>query len=75
VAEKAGEATPLPRQLDATALVKDKFIVNVCAGLVAVEPMSKRVRLVHATAMEYLDQLGDRHFALAEERITQACLA
>ncbi|KAK4109710.1 hypothetical protein N656DRAFT_800623 [Canariomyces notabilis] len=75
VAEEAGEATPLPRQLDATALVKDKFIVNVCAGLVAVEPMSKRVRLVHATAMEYLDQLGDRHFALAEERITRACLA
>jgi ankyrin repeat domain-containing protein 50 len=57
LAEEAYEAAPAPRQLDRSSLAQPKVIVDVCAGLVAVEPNSRRVRLVHSTAREYLDQL------------------
>ncbi|KEF55675.1 uncharacterized protein A1O9_08425 [Exophiala aquamarina CBS 119918] len=50
------------RQVDMDNLVRPQLLVDLCAGLITIEPESQVVRLVHFTTQEYFNKNSDLHF-------------
>ena len=63
-----------PRQLDRSALVQPKVLLDVCAGLVTIERSSKTVRFIHATAYEFISVLENEYMTSADRNILKACI-
>ena len=63
-----------PRQLDRSALVQPKVLLDVCAGLVTIERSSKTVRFIHATAHEFISALEHEYMTSADRNIFKACI-
>ncbi|CAG7561908.1 unnamed protein product [Fusarium equiseti] len=49
-------------------------MVEVCAGLVRVDPESREIRLVHFTTKEYFQRTQERWFPEAQSIITMTCI-
>ena len=71
VAEECDEP---PRQLDRSAFVQPKVLLDVCAGLVTIESSSKTVRFIHATAHEFISSLENEYMTSADRNILSACI-
>ena len=71
VAEECDEP---PRQLDRSAFVQQKILLDVCAGLVTIESSSKTVRFIHATAHEFISSLENEYMTSADRNILSACI-
>ena len=61
-------------ELDTDNLLSSRSLVDVCAGLVVIDPRSQIIRLVHYTAQEYFDTERLQLFENAEVDISNACL-
>ena len=60
--------------LDTDNLLSSRSLVDVCAGLVVIDPRSQIIRLVHYTAQEYFDKERLKLFNNAEVDISTASL-
>ncbi|KAF8461238.1 hypothetical protein BDZ91DRAFT_684166, partial [Kalaharituber pfeilii] len=60
--------------LDREGIFEAESLVNVCAGLVAVDGESNQIRLVHYTAQEYFNRNVNRFFPDANIRIANTCI-
>ena len=56
-------------EFDADNLLAIDLVVSVCAGLVIVEGESEIVRLVHYTAQEYFDSVGQDQRAKDQQKL------
>jgi ankyrin repeat protein len=65
---------PEDTEFDEDNLLDTELIVSVCAGLVIVEGESGIVRLVHYTAQEYFDSVGQDRRAKEQEELAKTCL-
>ncbi|KAL7939602.1 hypothetical protein V8C35DRAFT_287117 [Trichoderma chlorosporum] len=63
----------IPRDLDEESIPEIDLIVLTCCGFVTVDEEGKYIRLVHGTAQRYLNQMREKWFSEAEERISEAC--
>ena len=61
-------------KLDTDNLLSSGSLVDVCAGLVVIDPGSQIIRLVHYTTQEYFDKNRRQLFEGAEVDISRACL-
>lgn len=61
-------------ELDTENILSSRSLVDVCAGLVVIDPRSQIIRLVHYTTQEYFDKERLRLFENAETDISMACL-
>ena len=61
-------------EFDQENLLSARSLVDVCAGLVTIDPQSQIIRLVHYTTQEYLDKERARLFSDADLDISKACL-
>ena len=61
-------------ELDTDNLLSSRSLVDVCAGLVVIDPRSQIIRLVHYTTQEYFDKERLQLFEDAEEDISLASL-
>lgn len=68
------ECDKSPRQLDRSALVQPKVLLDVCAGLVTIERSSQTVRFIHATAHEFISALENEYTTSADRNILKACI-
>ncbi|KAL1797076.1 hypothetical protein ACET3X_005616 [Alternaria dauci] len=60
--------------LDDENLADQDIVLSVCCGLIAVDPSTTDVRLVHYTLHTYLETVRDTRFPYAEVNITKTCL-
>ncbi|KAJ5805618.1 ankyrin [Penicillium pulvis] len=60
--------------LDQENITSYRFIVSVCAGLVAVDEENQVIRLVHYTTQEYLERKQFAWFPDADLRLTTVCV-
>ena len=60
--------------LDLDNVLPSSSLVDVCAGLVVIDPESQVVRLIHYTAQEFFNKERSRLFVGAGEDIGQVCL-
>lgn len=60
--------------LDDENLADQDIVLSVCCGLIAVDPSTTDVRLVHYTLHTYLETVRDTRFPNAEANITKTCL-
>lgn len=60
--------------LDADNLVRPQLLVDVCAGLITIEPETKVVQLVHFTTQEFFNKNGGLHFPDVPAKIAGTCL-
>ena len=65
---------PEAKKLDPDSLPEKGVIVDVCSGLVAIDPKSEIIRLVHYTTQDYLVRVRAKLFATAEIDMTVCCL-
>ena len=65
---------PEAKELDPDSLPEKDVIVEVCSGLVAIDPKSEIIRLVHYTTQDYLVRVRAELFATAEIDMTFCCL-
>lgn len=63
-----------PKTFDEENLLSPKSLIDVCAGLVVIDPASQIVRLVHYTTQEFFDKERLHRFKDADEDISRACL-
>ena len=63
-----------PDEFDPDNLLSSRSLVDVCAGLVVIDPRSQIIRLVHYTTQEYFDKERQHIFQDAESDISKACL-
>lgn len=63
-----------PGDLDEDNLLSPRSLLDVCAGLVIIDPRSQIIRLVHYTTQEYFDKERQHLFREAEVDISRACL-
>ena len=63
-----------PRQLDRSALVQPKVLLDECAGLVTIERSSQTVRFMHATTHEFISALENEFMTSADRNILKACI-
>ena len=63
-----------PDEFDPDNLLSSRSLVDVCAGLIVIDPRSQIIRLVHYTAQEYFDKEREHLFEDAESDISKACL-
>ena len=61
-------------EFDPENLLSPRSQIDVCAGLVVIDPRSQIIRLVHYTTQEYFDKKRSRLFEDAEIDISTACL-
>lgn len=61
-------------QVDVENLVRPQLLIDVCAGLITIEPESKVVQLVHFTTQEYFNKNGEIHFPTIPAKIAGTCL-
>lgn len=61
-------------ELDTDNLLPSRSLVDVCAGLVVIDPRSQIIRLVHYTTQEYFDKERLQLFGNAEIEISRASL-
>ena len=61
-------------ELDTDNLLQPESLVDVCAGLVIIDPMSQIIRLVHYTTQEYFSNKRLDLFTGTEADISRACL-
>ena len=61
-------------ELDTDNLLSSRSLVDVCAGLVVIDPRSQIIRLVHYTTQEYFDKERLQLFEHAEMDISVASL-
>ncbi|KAK0507966.1 hypothetical protein JMJ35_009855 [Cladonia borealis] len=66
--------TPNRSTFDKNAVTLEGTLVSICAGLVAVDPQSRIIRLVHYTTQEFLKKIRDDKFPRAPADITRTCL-
>ena len=66
--------TPGSSTFDEDAMTPESKLVSVCAGLVAVDPQSRIIRLVHYTTQEFFEKNHDSKFPTAQTDITLICL-
>ena len=66
--------TPGRSAFDEDAMTPESTLVSVCAGLVAVDPQSRIIRLVHYTTQEFFEKIRDNMFPTAQADITLICL-
>ena len=62
--------TPGDSTFDEDAMTPESTLVSVCAGLVAVDPQSRIIRLVHYTTQEFFERIRDSRFPTAQADIT-----
>lgn len=55
-------------------MTPESTLVSVCAGLVAVDPQSRIIRLVHYTTQEFFEKIRNSRFPTAQANITLICL-
>ncbi|KAJ7118114.1 hypothetical protein C8R44DRAFT_189953, partial [Mycena epipterygia] len=60
--------------LDTEDFLDTETILSVCAGLVIIHTEDNRIRLIHYTIQDYLEQIQHREFPHAHSRITTACI-
>lgn len=65
---------PGSKKLDEDILPDKDLLVSVCAGLVAIDPKSNIIRLVHYTAQEYLASFRTVLLPVTEVDIAISCL-
>ena len=63
-----------PGEFDPENLLSPRSLLDVCAGLVVIDPRSQIIRLVHYTTQEFFDRERLRLFKGAEMDISTACL-
>lgn len=61
-------------ELDKDNLVSSRNLVDVCAGLVIIDPQSQIIRLVHYTTQQYFDKKRLHLFEDAEVDMSRVCL-
>ena len=66
--------SPHHSAFDKEAVTPEGTLVSICAGLVAVDPQGRIIRLVHYTTQEFLKKIRDSKFPRAPADITRACL-
>ncbi|KAJ7088304.1 hypothetical protein C8R44DRAFT_649574, partial [Mycena epipterygia] len=57
-------------ELDAENLLDTETILSVCAGLVTINEEDNKVRLIHYTIQDYLEQVQDQEFRHAHSNIS-----
>ena len=72
--EYEGDVEGTPAEFDKDNLDYPKTLVDVCAGLLTIEPSSQIIRLVHFTTQEYFDKERLHLFEGADLDISRACL-
>lgn len=75
LAVECEEGSNPPHELDSANILNANDLIEVCAGLVIVEEQSSVIRLVHATAQEFLNEHSETLFPSAEIEISHICLA
>ena len=66
--------TPGLPTFDEDAMTPESKLVSVCAGLVAIDPQSSIIRLVHYTTQEFFEKIRDSEFPNARAEIAVTCL-
>ena len=66
---------PEESEFDEENLVDEGDLIAVCAGLVAIEPESRMVRMVHYTTQDYFEKIRDSRWPEARRTIAATCLA
>ncbi|KAJ7080065.1 hypothetical protein C8R44DRAFT_722830, partial [Mycena epipterygia] len=61
-------------KLNAENLLDTETILSVCAGLVIINEEDNKVRLIHYTIQDYLEQIQDQEFPRAHSEITATCI-
>ncbi|KAJ7674252.1 ankyrin repeat-containing domain protein [Mycena rosella] len=61
-------------KLNAENFLDTETIISVCAGLVTIHEEDNRVRLVHYTIQDYLEEIQNREFPHAHSKVTAACI-
>ncbi|KAJ7453131.1 hypothetical protein FB451DRAFT_1565686 [Mycena latifolia] len=61
-------------KLDPDNLLEMDTILSVCAGLVVVNDLDKRIRLIHYTMQSFLDRVQTTTFPHASAEITMTCI-
>lgn len=61
-------------EFDPENLLSPRSLVDVCAGLVVIDPRSQTIRLVHYTTQEFLNKERLHLFEDAENDISMTCL-
>ena len=64
----------LDGEFDSENLLAPRSLVDVCAGLVVIDPRSQTIRLVHYTTQEFFNKERLRLFEDAENDVSMACL-
>ena len=72
--DEADEAAEEAKILDYDNILPAQSLVDVCAGLVMINPQSQVVRLVHYTAQEFFDKERSDLFGDTDADMAQACL-
>lgn len=65
---------PATSDLDNDALTDEELLISVCLGIVAIEPESGRVGLIHYTAREYFNEHPIKDPLHARTEIAKTCL-
>jgi hypothetical protein len=68
------EAEEQPNEIDEENLLSASSLLDVCGGLVVIDPISQTIRLVHYTTQEFFDKERLHLFKSADEDISKACL-
>ena len=55
-------------------LFEEADLASVCCGLVTVDSLESRIRLVHYTAREYFEGLADNKLSLSQATMAKTCL-
>jgi len=55
-------------------LFEEADLASVCCGLVTVDSLESRIRLVHYTAQEYFETIADNKLSLSQATMAKACL-
>lgn len=54
-------------------VIEAQFIIDICAGLLTIDPNTRMVNLVHFTTKKYFDQHRQKYFPDYHEIITMEC--
>lgn len=55
-------------------LFEEADLASVCCGLVTVDSLESRIRLIHYTAQEYFEGLADNKLSLSQATMAKTCL-
>jgi hypothetical protein len=71
----AMELDPDDEDIDRDDLYSEKILIDICAGLIILEPETSVIRFVHHSAEAYFASKREALFQNAEKRLARTCVA